>query len=76
MINQVCEEKDAALTTGQFVPTPKDGEELLNSEGTTESRTTNPPEPLEEQQDIDLKLKQWKDYILRGKLSEDEKKTK
>jgi len=34
------------------------------------------PETLLEQQDIDLELKLWKDYLLREKLSEDEKKAK
>ena len=71
MINQVWEEKDAALTTGQSIPAPKDGKELVNSEeGTTKDATINPPEPLAEQQDIDLKFK------IIGKMPEDEKKAR
>jgi len=63
----VCEEKDTALTTGQSVPAPKDGEQLVNSE---EGTIVDAPEPLAEQQDIDFELKQWKDYLLRGKRKE------
>jgi len=43
MTNQVCEEKDAALTTGQSVP------KVNSEEGTTEDTKTNSPEPLAEQ---------------------------
>ena len=78
MINQVCKEKDVLLTTGQSVPAPKDGEEVVNTYWRRNNRryNTNSPEPLADQQGIDLESKQWKDYLLRGRLPEDEKKAR
>jgi len=52
------------------------GEELVNSEEEKEDAKTNLLEPVAEQQDIDPELKQWKNYLLRGKLAEDKKKAK
>ena len=55
------------LTTDQSIPAPKDGEEVVNSEEWIENVTKKLSETLSEQQDIDLELKLWKDYLLREK---------
>ena len=49
---------------------------LVNSEDGKEDVATSSPEPLAEYQDVDPELKQWKDYLLSGKLPEDEKKAR
>ena len=89
MVNQVPEKKDALLTTNLSVPASKDGEEAVeltenvitnleavNSVEGIENAIANPLETLSEQQDKDPELEQWKDYLSRGKLPEDEKKAK
>ena len=42
---------------------------LVNSEDGKEDAATSSLEPLAGHQDIDPELKQWKDYLLRGKLA-------
>ena len=49
---------------------------LVNSEDGKEDAATSSPEPLAEHQDINPELKQWKDYLLSGKLPEDGKKAR
>ena len=79
LICQLLQENSLPRGTINYV-TPEDKVTsvvlLVNSEDGKEDAATSSSEHLAEHQDIDPELKQWKDYFLRGKLPEDEKKAR